>query len=118
MTMSSLQTTPLRVAAARTVGRSFIAVLSDRALMRRDDGAASVLRQLGADVRTVDLRGNPADLLDDLDEEQSVRPRAVLFEALDRPDLARIALQTLRKIPTFDVVGTLIAISNPHVARI
>src|SRR5689334_1793388 len=109
MTMSSLPSTPLR-SPARSVGRSFIAVIADRALIRRDDGAAAVLRQLGADVRTIDLRGNPADLIDDLDEEQGIRPRAVLFEALDRPDLARSSLQTLRKLPAFDSIGTIVAI--------
>jgi DNA-binding winged helix-turn-helix (wHTH) protein len=117
MTMSSLPSTPVRSAAC-SVGRSFIAVIADRALIRRDDGAAAVLRQLGADVRTIDLRGNPADLIDDLDEEQGIRPRAVLFEALDRPDLARSSLLTLRKLPAFDSIGTIVAVSNPHVARI
>jgi DNA-binding winged helix-turn-helix (wHTH) protein len=117
MTMPSPQTTPLR-SPGRSLGRSFIAVVGDRALIRREDGAATVLRQLGADVRTIDLRGNPADLIDDLDDELGIRPRAVVFEALDRPDLARLALQTLRKIPVFDTIGTLIAISDSHVARI
>jgi DNA-binding winged helix-turn-helix (wHTH) protein len=117
MTMSALQTRPSR-GPARSLGRSFIAVIADRAWMRRDDGAANVLRQLGADVRTTDLRGNPADLIDDLDEELGIRPRAILFEAVDRPDLARVALTALRKISVFESVGTLLAVSSPHVARI
>lgn len=86
--------------------------------MRRDDGAAAVLRQLGADVRTIDLRGNPADLIDDLDEELGIRPRAALFEAVDRPDLARRALCDLRKLPVFEAVGALVAVANSQVARI
>ena len=40
------------------------------------------------------------------------RPRAIVFEALDRPDLAIAALRAVRKEQTFDNVGALIAVTS------
>ena len=43
-----------------------------------------------------------------------VKPRALVFEAQDRPDLAVGALRALRQDPYFDTVGALIALNaNP-----
>jgi DNA-binding winged helix-turn-helix (wHTH) protein len=41
-----------------------------------------------------------------------VRPRALVFEALDRADLAAGALRAVRQDPYFDAVGALIAVSE------
>lgn len=41
-----------------------------------------------------------------------VRPRALVFEALDRADLAVGALRAVRQDPYFDAVGALIALSE------
>jgi DNA-binding winged helix-turn-helix (wHTH) protein len=41
-----------------------------------------------------------------------VRPRALVFEALDRADLALGALRAVRQDPYFDAVGALIALSE------
>jgi hypothetical protein len=60
--------------------------------LEREDGAAVTLRQLGAQVRTLDLWDDPINLLTDDDSDVEARPRALLFEALDRPDLAMAAL--------------------------
>ena len=47
-----------------------------------------------------------------------MRPRALVFEALDRPDLAVAALRAVRKEPYFDNVGAIIAVTVGQIARI
>jgi DNA-binding winged helix-turn-helix (wHTH) protein len=87
-------------------------------MLDREEGAVATLRQLGASVRSLDLWDDPVNLIDDDDEEDEVRPRALVFEALDRPDLAVAALRAVRKEPYFDNVGALIAVTVGQVARI
>lgn len=86
--------------------------------LEREEGAASTLRMLGATVRMLDLWDDPVNLIDDEDEEQDIRPRALVFEALDRPDLAVAALRAVRKEPYFDNVGAIIAVTVGQIARI
>jgi hypothetical protein len=92
-------------------------VLGHAALLERDDGAAAVLSELGANVRTLDLWDDPVGLIED-DDERGIRPRALLFEALDRPDLAAAALRAVRKERFFDDVGALVAVTVGQVARV
>jgi DNA-binding response OmpR family regulator len=87
-------------------------------LLGREEGAAAVLRQLGARVRTLDLWDDPMNLFEEEDEDFEVRPRALLFEALDRPDLAIAALRAVRKEQVFDNVGAIIAVTVGQMARI
>jgi DNA-binding winged helix-turn-helix (wHTH) protein len=84
----------------------------------RDDGAAAVLTHLGATVRTLDIWDDPANLVAEDDDELGVRPRALVFEALDRPDLAVTALRAVRKEPHFDNVGAIVAVTLGQVIRI
>ena len=63
--------------------RSFIAIVGHGPDLEREEGAASVLRSLGADVRTLDLWDDPPRLFHD-DESKA---RAIVVEALDRPGL-------------------------------
>jgi DNA-binding winged helix-turn-helix (wHTH) protein len=98
--------------------RSFVAVIGHGLLLEREDGACSTLRQLGAVVRTLDLWDEPVALIGDDDHELDIRPRALVFEALDRPDLAVAALRAMRKEPYFDNVGALITVTLGQVARI
>lgn len=93
-------------------------VLGHGPLLDREDGAAAVLGQLGADVRMLDLWDDPVGLIRPDDDELGVRPRALLFEALDRPDLAAAALRAVRKEHYFDNVGALVAVTTGQVARI
>lgn len=86
--------------------------------LEREGGAATVLRQLGAYVRTLDLWDDPIALVRDDDPLQDARPRAFVFEALDRPDLAIAALRTVRRESVFESVGALIAVTMGQVARI
>ena len=87
-------------------------------MLEREEGASSTLRQLGATVRTLDLWDDPVELIGDDDDELEIRPRALVFEALDRPDLAVAALRAVRKEPYFDNVGALIAVTVGQIARI
>ncbi|WP_437587100.1 winged helix-turn-helix domain-containing protein [Sorangium sp. So ce1000] len=94
--------------------RSFIAIVGHGPDLERDEGAASVLRSLGADVRTLDLWDDPPRLFHD-DESKA---RAIVVEALDRPDLAAAALRALRREPRLEEVGALVAVSVAQIARI
>jgi len=98
--------------------RSFVAVVGHGPLLERDDGAASTLRQLGATVRTLDLWDDPINLFAEDDPDDEGRPRALLFEALDRPDLAIAALRAVRKESTFDNVGAIVSVTVGQMARI
>jgi DNA-binding winged helix-turn-helix (wHTH) protein len=98
--------------------RTFVGVIGHGPLLEREDGAANTLSLLGANVRTLDLWDDPVNLIDDDDDEEDVGPRALLFEALDRPDLAVAALRAVRKESYFDNVGAIVAVTVGQVARI
>ena len=95
-----------------------MAVIGHGPLLEREDGAASVLRQLGARVRMTDLWEDPINLFDEDDLDCEVKPRALLFEALDRPDLGIAALRAVRKEQLFDNVGAIIAVTVGQMARV
>lgn len=96
-------------------GRAFIGIVGHGPELEREDGAASVLRGLGAEVHTLDLWDEPHRLFPDDDESE---PRALIVEALDRPDLAVAALRALRREPRLENVGALIAVTPTQVARV
>lgn len=98
--------------------RSFVAVVGHGPLLEREDGAVATLRQLGATVRTLDLWDDPMNLFEEDQPEAEARPRALLFEALDRPDLAIAALRAVRKEQTFDSVGAIISVTVGQIARV
>jgi DNA-binding winged helix-turn-helix (wHTH) protein len=102
---------------ARWAPRNYIAVIGSPAALRRKNGVAARLRQLGAEVRTLDLRSDPLHLVEAADDELGVRPRAAVFESPDVPELAVDARRALRRHPIFDTVGTLLVIDEQHVAR-
>jgi DNA-binding winged helix-turn-helix (wHTH) protein len=97
---------------------TFVGVLGHVQHLEREDGAVSTLRQLGSVVRSLDLWDDPVNLIDEADDELGIRPRAMVFEALDRPDLAVAALRAVRKEPYFDNVGALVSVTVGQVARI
>jgi DNA-binding response OmpR family regulator len=99
---------------AAMLGRAFIAIVGHGPELERDDGAANVLRGLGAEVTTLDLWDDPHRLFPD----DGARPRAVLVEALDRPDLAVTALRALRREPRLEDVGAIVAVRGSQAARI
>ncbi|HXS17869.1 MAG TPA: DNA-binding response regulator, partial [Polyangiaceae bacterium] len=87
-------------------------------MLDREEGAVATLGQLGANVRSLDLWDDPVNLITEDDEEHETKPRALVFEALDRPDLAVAALRAVRKEPFFDTVGAIIAVTVGQVARV
>lgn len=95
----------------------FIAVVGHGPLLERDEGAAACLRQLGSEVRAVDLWEDPASLFKD-GETDGERVRAIVVEALDRPDLAATALRALRREPRLERAPSLLAVGEPQVSRV
>ncbi len=83
--------------------------------LSREDGAANVLRGLGAQVATIDLWDEPHRLFAD---NEGAEVRALIVEALDRPDLAIAALRALRREPRLESAGALLAVTVAQVARI
>lgn len=96
-------------------GRAFIGIVGHGPELEREDGAANVLRALGAEVSTLDLWDEPHRLF--RHDEDGV-PRAILVEALDRPDLAVAALRALRREPRLQSTGAILAVKPGQVARI
>jgi DNA-binding response OmpR family regulator len=96
------------------VARSYIIVVGHGPDLERDDGAAHVLRGLGAKVRTLDLWDDPMTVLPD--EGETVR--ALVVEAMDRPDLAAAALRALRREPSLGGVGALVGVTTARVAEL
>jgi DNA-binding response OmpR family regulator len=94
--------------------RRFIAIVAHHADLWRREGAATVLRAQGAAVRTLPLWGDPDGLFGD----EEAAPRALVVEALDRPDLAAGVLRGLRREPRLERVGALLAVTAPQVARL
>ncbi len=73
-----------------------------------------MLRGLGAEVRTADLWDDPTTFFE-ADEDVA---RALVVEALDRPDLAAAALRAMRKEARFSGTGAIVAVSPAQVARL
>jgi DNA-binding winged helix-turn-helix (wHTH) protein len=79
---------------------------------RDEEHLARIAANCGQDLEFC-LRDAPYRVGNDSDDEDSaVRPRALVFEALDRADLAVGALRAVRKDPYFDRVGALIALQG------
>jgi DNA-binding response OmpR family regulator len=96
-------------------GRAFIGIVGHGPELEREEGAANVLRALGAEVSTLDLWDEPHRLFR---HDEDAPPRAILVEAIDRPDLAVAALRALRREPRLASVGALVAVTVAQVARI
>lgn len=93
---------------------AFIAVVGHEPDLERDEGAAQVLRGLGARVVTLALWDEPSHLVPSVGDAL----RAIVIEAMDRPDLAAAALRALRREPALVGVGAIVAVSHPQVARL
>jgi DNA-binding winged helix-turn-helix (wHTH) protein len=87
---------------------SFVLVLGHRPQLESPEGAASMLRQLGAEVRAQDLWDEFGPVVDQVRGGAVVR--AIVFEAGERPDLAAAALRSARRVPELAEVSTLIAL--------
>lgn len=96
---------------------AFVLVVGHGPQLEHEEGAAALLRQLGAEVRTLDLWQDFATVFRDDGDEHSVA-RAIIIEAGDRPDLAVVALRAARREPLFADTPALIALPTRQVARV
>jgi DNA-binding response OmpR family regulator len=94
---------------------TFVLVVGHGPDLEQEGGAAAMLRQLGADVRTLDLWDDFGKVLDAGDD---ALPRAMVFEAGDRPDLAMTALRAARKEPELAETPALLGVTARQVARV
>lgn len=94
---------------------SFVLVVGHGPNLESEEGAAAMLRQLGAEVRAIDLWDDFSRVIK-FDEE--VVARAIVLEAGERPDLAMAALRAARKEPAFAQIGAIVAIPPRQVTQI
>ena len=94
--------------------RPFIVIVGHGPDLEKEDGAAQVLRGLGAQVRTLDLWDEPGRVFQAEEDEA----RVVFVEAPERPDLAVSALRALRRDPRLASIPALVALSVSQVMRL
>ncbi len=94
--------------------QSFIAIVGHGPDLGREDGASVLLRQLGADVRTLDFWDEPATLF----RAETDVARAIVVEAGARPDLGALVLRSLRRETRLEGVGAILAVSHDQVMRL
>ena len=93
---------------------SFVVVIGHGPDLEAPEGAATLLRTLGAEVRTLDLWDEGAGLFD----EEGATARAIVIEAGERPDLAVAALRAVRKTAELTEIPAIVAVSPRQIARI
>jgi DNA-binding winged helix-turn-helix (wHTH) protein len=79
-----------------------------RALVDSPEGAAALLRQLGSEVRTLDLWDDFVNVVEQSRADGEVR--TMVFEAGERPDLAAAALRAARKVPELSETPTVVTL--------
>lgn len=89
-----------------------VLVVGHRPALEAEDGAASLLTRLGANVVAIDLWDDPRGALAD-----DAAVRAVVIEAQDRPDLAVAALRAIRKDEELAAAPALLVIPERQVTR-
>ncbi len=91
----------------------WVLVIGSSAILQRDDGGVSVLKELGCRVQA-------HDLWDDLDEPAFLEdpPAAILVEALDQFDAGRAALMRIRAVAALAEVPCLVAVSVGQAQRL
>ena len=103
---------------------SCILVVGRGPTLEKDDGAVALLRQLGAQVRALDLwedftRALDRESLGFAEEHQGIiLVRALVFEADDCPDLAVASLRAARREPRLRDVPAIVQIPARQVARL
>lgn len=97
-----------------TAAAPFVLVVGHEAQIHHEEGAAALLRQLGALVRTLDLWQEARGALEDGDAPC----RCIVVEAGERPDLAVTALRAVRREGAFAEAPALLAVTLRQVARV
>jgi len=95
----------------------FILVVGHGPQLEREDGMASLIRQLGAPVRTLDLWDDFGSLFRS-GADDPPEARAVVIEAGDRPDLGITALRAARKEPELAHTPAILAVPARQVGGI
>jgi DNA-binding response OmpR family regulator len=95
---------------------AFVIVVGHGAQLLAEEGAATQLTKLGARVRTLDLWGDVSTVFDE--EPDDATPRAIVFEAGERPDLAVTALRAARRDPRLESTPAVVALPVRQVARL
>jgi DNA-binding response OmpR family regulator len=93
---------------------AFVVVIGHGPDLDAEEGAATLLRALGAQVRTLDLWDEGADLF----EEEGATARAIVIEAGERPDLAVAALRAVRRNEGLATVPAIVAVTSRQIARV
>ncbi|MBX3189500.1 MAG: response regulator transcription factor [Labilithrix sp.] len=93
---------------------AFVVVIGHGPDLESPEGAATLLRTLGADVRTLDLWDEGASLFD----EEGAVARAIVIEAGERPDLAVAALRAVRKTAELTETPAIVAVSPRQIGRV
>ncbi len=93
----------------------FVLVVGDRARLEHDEGAVNQLRQLGAQVRALELWDDPTRIFAEGDRAEV---RAIIVEAGERPDLAASALRSARREARLESTPSIIAVFAGQVARV
>ncbi len=93
---------------------AFVVVIGHGPDLEAEEGAATLLRTLGADVRTLDLWEEGSALF----EDDGARARVIVIEAGERPDLAVAALRAVRKTEQLAATPAIIAVSPRQIARV
>jgi len=99
----------------KTKPGSFVLVVGHSPDLARDDSAASNLRQLGAQVRTLDFWDDPEEAFD---LEKNDVCRSIVVEAGERPDFAINSLRALRKDDRLREAPALVVLPERQVARL
>jgi DNA-binding response OmpR family regulator len=93
---------------------AFVVVIGHGPDLESPEGAATLLRTLGSDVRTLDLWEEGTTLFD----EEGSRARAIVIEAGERPDLAVAALRGVRKTAELSETPALVAVAPRQIAHV
>lgn len=93
---------------------AFVVVIGHGPDLEAEEGAATLLRTLGADVRTLDLWEDGAALF----AAEGARARAIVIEAGERPDLAVAALRAVRKTDELAATPAIISVSPRQIAGV
>lgn len=93
---------------------AFVVVIGHGPDLEAEEGAASLLRGLGAVVRTLEFWEEAGRFFDD----DQARARVIVIEAGERPDLAASALRAARKTEQLSATPALVAVSARQIARL
>ncbi len=87
---------------------TFILVVGHFSQIDSPEGVAAILRQLGAEVRTLDLWDDFSNVVSQ--SRPSGELRAMVFEAGERPDMAAAALRAARKVTELAQTPTIVTV--------